>query len=461
MNAPAHQKQIKLSKAVQAAHARLSPSGSKKWLACPGSLTLEEDVPNISSDYSDDGTAMHTVAAVVLKVGPEVKVAEWIGELIPVNADDEDPRTVLFTDDMAELTQGYVDTVRALAEGHELHVEQRLPFTEYLTIAPEDDEEQFGTADAVILRKDRVLLVIDLKTGYRYVEVEQNTQLMIYALAVIARFELSHEFDEVVLMIYQPRHGGMREWRVSVADLRKWVEEVLKPGAIKVDLARTNYSLISDEEEFNDWAQQYLNPTPNDQECAFCRVMATCPSQKRYIEQTVGADFEAIQEPGKVDLIASTASAEYLSLAMKAAAMIEQWIKAVRAETERRLLLDEPVPDFGLELGKQGNRAWTNAKEVERLMREVYRLKMEHVYDMTLISPTSAEKLAKVKKPKKGEEAEKPLIGSTRWKDLQTFIGRTPPKPSVKPLALIKELYRPEQPSEDDFDVVPDQEDLC
>ena len=56
---------------------------------------------------------------------------------------------------------------------------------------------------------------------------------------------------------------------------------------------------------------------------------------------------------------------------MEAVGFVEDWCKAVRAETERRLLNREEVPGFGLELGRQGPRKWTDKEAVETGARAV------------------------------------------------------------------------------------------
>lgn len=65
------------------AHAKLSPSGSKRWFACPGSLVLEAPIPNKSNTYSDDGTAMHDIAARCLTM--HYQATKYIGEDVPVH----------------------------------------------------------------------------------------------------------------------------------------------------------------------------------------------------------------------------------------------------------------------------------------------------------------------------------------------------------------------------------------
>jgi hypothetical protein len=162
------------------AHAKLSPSGSKRWFACPGSLVLEAPIPNKSNTYSDDGTAMHDIAARCLTM--HYQATKYIGEDVPVHHEGEPERFVEFTDEMAELVQGYVDTVRVIGIGNEVHIEKRVDFSEFVQLP-----DSFGTADAIVV-DDRAgeLVLIDLKTGHTPVVVEENSQLMLYALGVLA-----------------------------------------------------------------------------------------------------------------------------------------------------------------------------------------------------------------------------------------------------------------------------------
>lgn len=164
------------------AHARLSPSGSKKWFACPGSLTLEEPIPNVPTTYSDDGTAMHDVAAQCLITGR--RASTFIGDYIVVSLPKEkDVRKVRFDEDMADLVQGYVDSCLFMARGKQMWVEQRVNFSEFCGV-----DNQFGTADLIVLdRRQGELIVDDLKTGYTPVDVRKNSQLMCYALGALAK----------------------------------------------------------------------------------------------------------------------------------------------------------------------------------------------------------------------------------------------------------------------------------
>jgi hypothetical protein len=120
---------------------------------------------------------------------------------------------------------------------------------------------------------------------------------------------------------------------------------------------------------------------------------------------------------------------------------MEMFCKAVRAETERRLFAGTEVPGFKLVEGKRGNRAWVNAEEAELQLKGM-RLKTEQMYDLKLISPTTAEKLAKAG-----------VIGPRQWKKLQEQYAQSQGKPSVAP-ANDKRPALTVAATTDDFDVL-------
>lgn len=458
---------------IYSAHARLSPSGSKRWMSCPGSIVLEAPLPDTPSDASDNGTAAHIVAAEVLREGPgsSLMPTDWLMERVRVSDEGEEPRYVEFTEDLCNMTTDYVNAVRERSAGCELHVEKKLSFGEYLDDIADD---QFGTIDAhwlaPILWHTEVgepyeafeIDICDLKTGYKWVDTS-SPQLKIYALAVLALYELSHDIVQIRLMIFQPRHGGIREEVMTVADLRVFAE-TLKEGARQVEIATERYAPMYAAGEGGLWWRTYLNPNPNEEDCAFCKAMATCPSARGKLEASVGEAFEVIREDVTTDATAAAnatiaavalADGPVLGKMMSVTGFLEDWIKAVRAEVERRLMLGEPVEGFGLELGRQGARNWKDPDEAERMVRETFRIKADNAYTKKLKSPTQLEKLASVQKPtKKNPTPDKPVISLIQWGKLQNLIQRSDAVPSVRPISIIKVPYSPTKPDDSAFEVI-------
>lgn len=413
-------------------HAKLcSPSGAEGWFACAGRVVMEAPFPDSGNDFSNDGTARHNVVAACLTDGG--KPADFVGRAINLGG----PVTVTYRAEWVDEDTDYVDTVRALADGGDLFVERRVNF-ERFTDVPGDS---FGTLDAGVLKPlaggTFEMIVIDRKTGYHEVPVERNKQLMLYALGLYDEFSMAYEISHVRLMIHQ---RGAREWDCSLADLLAFGEEVRSRAAAVV-----NAVAMHGKTDPAEWERTFLNQQPSEDACRYCSAMATCPSMLRAVQQTVGADFETLAEGAVIDVQPMRDTS--LSTAMKATGLIEDWIKAVRAEVERRLLAGQEVPDFKLVLGKAGARAWKDAEAAEAALKSM-RLKVEDMYDLKVISPTSAEKLTKAK------GTDKPLLGPRQWTKLQPLIGRSEPKPSVAPVTDKREAYVP-TPVADDFQQVP------
>ena len=359
------------------AHAQLSPSSAVRWMTCPGSVRMCEGIPDTSSDASLEGTMMHTVSSHCLSRGTDA--AGYVGVT--------DPETGLILQaEQAQAVQTYVDTVRDICEttGGKLLVEQRLSIW-HMT----GEEDAHGTADAVILTMDE-LIVIDAKFGRGVaVDAEENPQLMMYAAAAYVEHELAYDFRRVRMMIVQPRLNASPEWTIPVTELNEFMEEV----QFSAELTR----------------QPDAPLVPSAKGCQWCRAKATCPA----ITNRIMDDFD--------DVVPETADERDLARVMANADMIEKWVKAVRAEVERRLLAGEPVPGYKLVQGKKGNRQWADPDAAEETLKGM-RVKHDQMYDYKLASPTSIEKLAKA-----GD------VGPRQWAKIQDLITQSEGQPSVAP----------------------------
>lgn len=441
-------------------HAKLcSPSGAEGWFACPGRIVMEAPFPDKDSDDSANGTARHYVCSQVLQKAGAVSdyvgrdIVFWVhhesdsrGEALDDEFDVmaagdlvEEVKRVTYKADWVAEDQDYVDTFRALGEGGDMFVERVVNFERFTEVKG----DSFGTADVIILKPladgTYELIVGDRKTGYHEVPVERNKQLQLYALGAYDEYSLVYEISRVRLIIHQ---RAAREWDCPVEELLQFGQEA-RSRAITVVNAVSMHGKVDQAE----WEATFLNGNPSEDACRYCKAMATCPSMTRKVQETVGADFETLAE--LVD------RSEYpqptdVSAAMAACDVIEDWIKAVRAEVERRLLAGTPVPGFKLVLGKAGNRKWTDEAAAIKMLRETFRLPVEKAYDLSPISPTTAEKLKKA-----GD------IGPRQWPKLQPLIGRADPKPSVAPVSDKRDTYVPAAVADDFEPVVEETTDLA
>lgn len=386
-------------------HARFSPSGAHRWMVCPGSLVLEAEYPDDSSAYADEGTTAHELAAGHLREGWDLST--FIGdEWALANPDGSIRRKVRITEDMVEHVMGYAAYVRELAGGAPLLVEQRVRFDHVV-----GHDNQFGTADAIIIKPGE-LIVVDLKYGMG-VEVlaEENPQLQLYALGALKQYEALYDFEKVTVAVYQPRRNHYDSWSTTVEALGQFAGEVGRGAANARDA-------LADGADAEHFAREYLQP--GEKQCRFCRAKAGCPALAAEVAEIVtgsatAADFAEFV-PVEVD--ASTGG-NYLSAAMAKVGLVEDWCKAIRAETERLLLAGKPVDGFKLVQGRRGPRRWVGEAEAEALLKKSFRLKDDEVYERSVISPTKAEKLLK-NNPK-------------RWAKVEKIIIQSEGKPSVAP----------------------------
>lgn len=399
---------------TEPAHATLSPSGAERWSTCPASVQLESGYPDTSSDYADEGTAAHAVAEMALREGKDAMA--YKGRRIPMRTG----KTVEVTADMATEVQKYIDYVRDVAEGHELLLEQRLDISRWVP-------EAFGTSDAVILREDGELHVCDLKFGRGVkVDAEENKQMILYALGALDQFAVLMDFERVRMTIHQPRLNHVSEWAVTVDELRE------RGAQLKVAAERAYLYVDS---ETPPAASDF---GPSEKSCRFCKARAKCPAAAAEVVVTVSRNVAATPDDFEVIAPQADLQAPDLGVLMGRVDEIEAWCKAVRAETERRLLLGEPVDGWKLVQGRAGPRKWTSEQEAEDLLKGM-RLKSDEMYDKKVISPASAEKVLK---------------GTPRrWAKAQALITKSEGSPSVAP-ASDKRPALVIAPAADDFDDV-------
>lgn len=428
------------------AHALFSPSSAYTWIACKASTAAQLGQPDESSEFADDGSASHELAKWCLDAGTDA--VAYMGRVIKIGE-----REFEVDDERAEYVHMYVDGVRERVKAYELtgatvtmYVEQRLSI-EHIT----GEKGAKGTSDCVLIAVwpdgHAEICVVDLKYG-RGVEVSavENYQGMTYAEA--ARYEHAdfYDFTSVRIVIHQPRISEKpSEWDITPAALQEWVATVAKPAA-------EQGQLYVDSVDFVPLHMGDFNP--GEKQCRFCRAKAVCPALAKFVEDTIGADFDVVAEvtfdpvhipnPLDVELLDN----DKLGTIYTSLDLIDSWAKAVRGRIEYELLIGNAVPGVKLVQGRRGARRWSSAEEAETLLKSM-RLKQEQMYNFKLISPTQADKLLAKESPR-------------RWKKVETLITQPEGSPSVAPESDKRVALVIAPPSED-FEVVTEDDggDLC
>lgn len=361
-------------------HAKLSASGSHRWLYCSGSVEAESTLPNTTSFFAEEGSAAHELAEIALtKLAGDC--SKMIGQqLIEYNA-------FAVTQEMANHVQVYTDYVRNL--GGEQSYEQRADFGEWVP-------DGWGTADAIVINSDTIH-VIDLKYGQGLrVDAEENSQGILYALGAYAEYELFHDFQRVVITIVQPRLDHISEWEITIPELLKrgeWIkqkaEEASKPKAKR---------------------------TPGESQCNWCKAKATCPALMKAAHDAIIGDFEELDFAP-----VNTLTDGQLRNALDSKALVIGWLDAVEAHIKAKVENGEGFNGYKLVNGRS-SRSWSN----EEMAEKVLTIELEDAaFERKLLSVAKAEKaLGKTKRD---------LIDGLVLKSAgkPTLVKESDPRPSI------------------------------
>lgn len=334
------------------AHAKLSASGSARWLSCTGSVKAESTLPNTTTTYAMEGTAAHELADMCLSDGlsPHNYIKQHIAG-IPVD------------DEMADHVAAYVAYVKSFSGIH--FYEVRVDFSEWIP-------NGFGTSDAIVIdEKLKTVHVIDLKYGKGLpVDAENNSQGMLYALGVLSQYSWIYDLNNVVIHIYQPRIKNYSTWGISANDLLKWAEWAKQRA----------------EEALQDDAPR----TPSDKACQWCKAKATCKALLDHTHKIIMHDFDELD-----NIKPDTLTERELKVVMDNAKLIKSWLDAVESHIFDKLNNGKAFDGYKLVEGRS-SRAWINEEETAKVLSE--KLSADEMYKHTLISPAQAEKLLKTQK---------------------------------------------------------------
>ena len=315
-------------------HAVLSPSAAHRWLTCTPCARLEENYPDVSSPFAQEGSIAHEFGELKLKQMLGLITTEEFAMRANVLREDE-----MYQPEIEEYAEGYTSFVweryQAARKDNEyvrLRIEERIDLRAYVP-------EGFGTGDAIIL-SDGTMDIIDLKYGKGVkVSAVENPQMMIYAIGALYACSIEYEVERVRMTIYQPRLGNVSEWEITASALKKWAKEELMPKALMA---------YKGEGE----------PVPGSH-CKFCKAKAQCRALAQHNVEASVHEFD------DAHLLSIDAIAELLHEFDG----IKTWIAAVEEYALAEALKGTKVPGWKLVEGRSV-RKYKDDKEVAKRLLE-------------------------------------------------------------------------------------------
>ena len=358
-------------------HAPFAPSSAKRWINCPGSFALGLQRPEPpDSDYSAEGTRLHTVASDQLSGNTDAPV--------PALADLDFLRPYL----------DYATARMALADAYS--VEETVHHSDML----------FGTPDLLLLfRRDDLLEVVDLKCGAGIlVDPMDNEQMLTYAYMTLAKIlrDTGKHPAHVRLTVAQPpdTEDQIKIWDTTAA--RVFEHGVRAEAAIAAALAG-GADIVA-----GDW-------------CRFCKAKTYCPVLRGEVVEALGA----AGMPKGMTL-------QTVALWLDRADRLDEWITALRETAHKAasecVALGKPgVPGYVLK-PKRATRVWTSEEDVLIFARR-RRIK---IWQDKLMSPAMAEKAH----PNMPQELKDMIVAVSSGTNLvKCPPGEAPALPEQKPEA--------------------------
>lgn len=317
-----------------AKHAILSASSSHQWLSCTPSIELEKGFENKTSEAAEEGTLAHELGELSLRLQlEEITKKKFNSEFKKIEANK------LYTKDMPDYVEIYTDTcMEKVAEAKATTpdaiaiVEQKLDFSEWVP-------DGFGTGDFVIIA-DGTMEICDLKYGTGTpVSAIGNSQMRLYALGAITEFSFLYDIENVKMTIIQPRLDSISTDEMTVEDLIKWADEVVRPRA-ELAIKGEGELCVGDH-------------------CKFCNAKPVCRAQEEhnmelakyeFADSLILSPFEIADVLGRVDSLVS-------------------WATKVKEYALEQALKGIEYPGFKVVEGRS-NRKWTNEKAIGDILLE-------------------------------------------------------------------------------------------
>lgn len=354
------------------------PSSAHRWSNCPGSATLEAQVPGKpASSYALEGTAAHELCRYFAMLSAkESDISRHIGNKVGslISTDVFDPEDFEYPEEIGKIRDLLIDpTMASSAWTYCEYVYEMLgninPLNRDFVRFEEKVKTSFGiegTADCLTSDWPYALNVIDFKYGVGVsVDPFKNLQLLIYALGALDTFDDESDFEKIILTIIQPRDklgNVFKQWELSKNELETtWFRKIKK--AHTTALAKPNSFKIGA------W-------------CRWCNGAETCPKATRTTTGIVKAAAVA-KVPKEIKKLQKVLEAEQLVL---------EFLNQCKMEAFNRLQRGEVIPGYKL-VQSFGNSKWIDEEKARS--KANFDIDEIFIHNRKLKSPSQMKKVFK------------------------------------------------------------------
>ena len=313
------------------AHALLGPSSAARWIACPPSVRLCEQFEDVESEYAKEGSLAHEIAELKVRklIDPGLTSRKFTASMKKLKEKD------LYQEEMQGYTDEYVEFIQEQMYSYSttphIAVEQKVDFSEYVP-------DGFGTADCILIAND-TLHIIDFKYGKGVpVSVENNKQLLLYALGAYLAYEMIFPIVNIKMSIVQPRLANIDTWECSLDYLLDFAKIAQEKAAMA----------LKGEGDFN-----------CGEHCKFCKAKAIC-------KERANANLELAKYEFKT---ADQLTLEEIGQILEKAKDLAKWADDLKDYALSESLKGNEVPGWKAVNGK-GSRNFTNTDEAIKVLTD-------------------------------------------------------------------------------------------
>jgi len=382
-------------------HALLSASSASRWLVCTAAPRFEEQFPENSSEYAEEGRLAHSICE--LKLLKKFTVMNNRTFTSRYNKLKSDP---LYTDEMDKTSDIYIEHLTEKAMTYDrppaVSAEVKVDFSDYVP-------EGFGTCDCIMIGGD-TLDITDYKHGKGVpVSAEGNAQMRLYALGALKRYRpvYGDTIKRVRLTICQPRiQDEPSTEELTTEELIAWGNSI-KPAAQKAYMGLGEY-------------------VPGEH-CRFCRGKAQCKARAQ--KNMALEEFkDCVPENGpKPPMFGQgVLTDDEIGDLLARGKDLVQWYKDLEEYALQAILDGKTIPGWKAVAGRS-NRTWTD----------------QDAAIAAVLAAGYDEALVYERKPKTLTELEK-LMGKAEFAEkLGSYVIKPPGKPTLVPITDKREPYNP------------------